>query len=61
MPSPIQIKKDPYLLAFAAFLVLVTGGLVWHGDVSWKEAAAFIAGALALPGLFGVVKPEEPQ
>jgi hypothetical protein len=50
---PIQIKRDPFLFAFAGFLVLVVGGLIWHGDVTFKEGAAFIVGALAMPALFG--------
>ncbi len=58
---PIQFKASPYLLAFAAFLVLVTMALVWHHDVSWKEGAAFVVGALAMPGLFGAKPgPDDP-
>lgn len=49
----LTFKRDPYLLGFAAIVVLVVGGLVFKGAVSWKEAAAFLTGALALPGLFG--------
>lgn len=58
MTSPIQIKRDPVLLGFAAVLVIAAAFLVHHGDVSWKEAAAFVGGALALPGLFGATKQE---
>lgn len=56
----LKIKTDPKLLAFAALLVLVTAALIAHGDVSFKEGAAFIAGALALPGLFGKTQDEPP-
>lgn len=51
--SRFQFKRDPVLVAFAVVLVLACTGLVMHGDITWKEASAFLAGALALPGLFG--------
>lgn len=54
----LEIKKDPKLLAFAAFLVAVCASLVVHGDITWKEAAAFIGAALGLPGLLGHTKDE---
>lgn len=50
---PVQFKSDPYLLAFAAFLVACAVALVWHGDIKWDVAAGFITGALAFPGLVG--------
>ena len=37
-----EFKKDRALLAFAALLVVITAGLVWHKDVTWKEGAAFV-------------------
>lgn len=49
----VTFKKSPALLGFAAVLVIAVAALVVHGDVTWKEAGAFLAGALALPGLFG--------
>ncbi len=49
----LQFKNDKALIAFAVVLVGATAALIWHGDVTWKEGAAFIMGALALPGLFG--------
>lgn len=49
----IQVKNDPPLLIFSAVLLIATFALIAHGDVTWKEGAAFILGALALPGLFG--------
>lgn len=55
----LKFKKDPSLLAFAALLVLVTAALVAHHDISWQAGAAFLTGALAMPGLFG--KSEEPE
>lgn len=58
---PIELKKSPYLFAFAAFLVLVTGALIWHHDVTFKEGAAFITGALAMPALFGAKKSDGPS
>lgn len=56
---PIELKRDPYLWAFAAVLVLATFALVWHHDVTWKEGAAFITGALAMPALFGTKKKDD--
>lgn len=50
---PIELKRDPYLWGFSAFLVCFAGALVWHGDATFKEGAAFITGALAMPALFG--------
>lgn len=52
MPG-IELKKDPYLLAFAGLLIVCATVLVWHGDVSLREAGGFLTGALAMPGLFG--------
>ncbi len=54
--SSIQLKRDPALLAFAAFLLLGAGLLVWQKVVTWQEAVTFLGGALALPGLFGATK-----
>ena len=57
MPA-LEFKKDPYLLAFAAFLVGCAVALVMHHDVTVKEAAGFLTGALAFPGLFGRKDPQ---
>lgn len=54
---PFQFKKDPFLLCFAAVLAGGVFALVWHGDVKWETAAAFMSGALAMPGLFGRKDP----
>jgi len=54
---PIEFKKDPYLLAFAVVAILCATFLVWHGDVTWKEAIAVIGAGLFAPGLFGKSKP----
>ncbi len=56
---PIQIKRDPYLWAFAALLVVGTMALIWHHDVTFKEGAAFIGGALAMPALLGTKKKDD--
>ena len=53
---PVEIKRDKWLWAFAALLVAMTFALVWHHDVTFKEGAAFVVGALAMPGLFGTRK-----
>lgn len=54
--SQITVKRDPYLFAFAGLLVVVVGGLVGAHVITWREAAAFLGGALALPGLFGAAE-----
>lgn len=60
--SNLTFKRDPVLLGFAGLVVLVVAALVAHGDVSWKEAGAFLAASFALPGLFGTVpKDEKPK
>lgn len=59
MTPKLQIKKDPYLLAFAAILIIAAEVLVGFDKVSFKEAAAFIGGALALPGLFGAASSDD--
>lgn len=56
----VEFKKDPRVIVFAIVLVAVVGGLVWHGDLSAKEGLAFLGAALALPGLFGAKKDDEP-
>lgn len=56
---PIEIKRDKWLWAFAVALVAMTFALVWHHDVTFKEGAAFVIGALAMPGLFGTRKKED--
>lgn len=56
---PIEIKRDKWLWAFAVALVAMTFALVWHRDVTFKEGAAFVVGALAMPGLFGTRKKED--
>lgn len=56
---PIQFKRSPYLWLFSAVLVAVTGVLIWHHDVKFTEGAAFITGALAMPGLFGKKKDKD--
>lgn len=56
----LTLKKDPVLLGFAAILAIGAFVLVHQGIVTWKEAATFLLGALALPGLFGAKeKPVE--
>lgn len=59
MTSKVKFKKDKYLLAFAGVLLIVTAVLVGLDKVTFKEAAAFLAGALALPGLFGATPDDE--
>lgn len=55
----IEVKRDPFLFGFAAFLVLLVVALVWHKDVTFKEGAAFIMGALAMPALLGRAKGDD--
>lgn len=50
---PLKLTRDPLALALAALLVLCSAVLVGLGRVSWREAAGFLTGALALPGLLG--------
>lgn len=56
---PIEIKKNAWLWVFSAFLVAATFALVWHKDVTFKEGAAFVTGALAMPALFGTKKKDD--
>lgn len=60
MPS-ITFKRDPLLIAVAAVLVIAVTVLVGLDKVTWKEAAAFLGGSLALPGLFGAASKEKPK
>ncbi len=52
----VQFKRDPVLLGFALVLIVVAASLVYVHVITWKEATAFLMGALALPGLFGSSK-----
>lgn len=61
MISSIIIKKDKALFAFAAVLVVAVAALVVHGDVTWKEAGAFMLAAFALPGFFGSKPTSDPD
>ena len=61
MIENLKLKTHPALLGFAALLCLVVTALVLHGDATWKEGAAFLAGALALPGLFGIGNDSPPK
>ena len=56
---PVQLKRDPYLWAFAVVLVIATMSAVYAGHATMREAAALIIGALAMPGLFGTRKKED--
>ena len=46
-----EIKRNGLILILG-FGALCTF-LIWHGDVTWKEAAAFLSGTALFPGLFG--------
>ena len=50
---PVQFKKDPYLIAFALFIVISGVVLVAKGAVTWKEAITVVSAALLSPGLLG--------
>jgi len=52
----IEFKRDPYLLGFAVVAILCATALVWHGDVTWKEAVAVIGAALFAPAVIGKAK-----
>ncbi len=56
----LEFKKDPYLVALACVLVLCGTALVWHGDLTLKEAGGYLAAALLSPGLIGKKKDETP-
>ncbi len=55
----LEFKRDPYLLGWATVLVLVAGALVWHGDVTWKEAIGGVALALGAPAVVGKKADDE--
>lgn len=56
---PIEIKKDPYLLAFAGLLVVCATALVWHGDLALDRVWPVVTAALLSPGLIGRKKDGE--
>lgn len=51
--AKLQFKNDSRLIVFAIVLVLATAAGVYGKYISPKEGMIFLAGALALPGLFG--------
>lgn len=45
-----QIHRDMHTVSLSIALLIFTGALVWHGNVSWETATAFLTGALTIPG-----------
>lgn len=55
----LEVKKSPYVWAFAALLVLFAAFAIHQKVCTFKEGAAFIVGALAFPALLGSKNDED--
>lgn len=49
----LEIKRDPYALAFYAICVLAATYLLAKGVVTWREVGIFFGSGAALPALVG--------
>lgn len=54
----LEIKKDPYVLGFAAIVLVCATALVWHGDVTLARALELVGAALFAPGILGLKKTD---